>query len=170
MADVARSTDGRLVSFWAGLPSSALSAALLPACDAVGFGVTADGAGVLERPMEEAGWTVLDWDRCRMASSEGFLCWSLFLEARWLGVWLRGAGGASEASESSEDSDSSPVPVEVVAAMFFRERTARDFCGDCGVEFPEDLADSPIVMLDPDHCRGHWGWRDSKSKGMEQRV
>lgn len=157
MADVARSTDGRLVSFWAGLPSSALSAALLPACDAVGFGVTADGAGVLEGAVEEVGWTALDWDRCRMASSEGFLRWSLLLEARWPGVWLRcaGAGGASEASESFEDSDSSAVAKGVVVGMIFCERMTRDFCGDCGVEPAEDLADSPIVMLDADHCRGH---------------
>lgn len=111
---------------------------------------------------------VLDWDRCRIDSSEGFLRWSLDLEARWPGVWLRGAGGgASEASESSEVSDSSAVMAGVVVGMIFWERTTRDFCGDCEVESPEDTADSPIVMLGADHCRGHW--RDSKSKGVEQR-
>lgn len=157
MADVARITGGRFVSFCGGFPSSALSAALLPDCDAAGFGVVAEGAGVLEEATEEAECACgLDWDRCRMESSEGFLRWSRLLDARWPGVWLRGTGaGGSEASESSDSSDSSLGAVGDVAAIIFCERTTRDLRGDRGAASPEALVESPMTVGGTDHGQGH---------------
>ena len=91
MEELVRDPDGRFFSF-----SSSSAGASAEPFDTGGTFATY----VLEVEVDGA-WEA-DWDRWRIARSDGFRRLSfMLLLARWPGVWLRGSGTGSS-SESSE--------------------------------------------------------------------
>jgi hypothetical protein len=125
--------------FWS-LPSSrGESPSVLPLDMGGGFGRWAAALADLET---EAIWEV-DWERWRMACSEGFRRRSMLLLARWPGVWLRVTGTRLELDWGSEDSsDSSGMSkrsMEAAAAADFWDRRALDCTdeADLSVDLPE---------------------------------